>query len=198
MGTGATMGQAIGTAASVAVQNSVLPAGVLKHVEALQQTLLKDDAYLPGIAQTLPELTAQSQLQASQGDPEPVRDGINRQVGQNPHCWESHPGDTLTYLFPEATFVHSATLILDSALDLNVQMSYHQEDQQLTSPPEVMPKVFRILGLLNGQWQELIDVKCNYQRLVKLEIEKEISGIRYALDETWGARTSRVYAFYVK
>ena len=198
MGTGATMGQAIGTAASIAIHKEILPAGVMDHIEELQQTLLNDDAYLPGIVQTLSELTTQSRLQASQGDPEPIRDGFNRQVGDDTHCWESYPGDILIYLFPEETFVHSGTLILDSGLDQNIQMSYHQKDQQLTFLPDVMPKAFRLQGLVNGQWQAITTVERNHRRFVKFDIEKEISGIRYILDETWGAKKSRLYAFYVE
>ncbi|HNT37188.1 MAG TPA: FAD-dependent oxidoreductase, partial [bacterium] len=82
MGTGCSMGQAVGTAAAMAVSKNCPPKGLTGEcIRQLQQTLLVDDCYLPGIVQQLPTATLRAQLVASQGDPEPVRDGINRQVG---------------------------------------------------------------------------------------------------------------------
>ena len=198
MGTGATMGQAVGTAVAIAVKKGIFPAGILDHVDELQQTLLWDDAYLPGVTQTFLALTTQSQLTVSKVNPEPVRDGIHRQEGADPHCWESHSGDSLTYTFPGETLVQRVTLILDSGMDQNIQMSYHQADNQLTSPPDVMPKVFRLQGLIDGEWQDLIQKTKNYQRFVRIEINQGLSGIRYILDETWGAENSRVYGFFIE
>jgi len=89
------------------------------------------------------------------------------------------------------------TVILDSGLDQNVAMSYHQKDDQLTSPPDVMPKAFRIEGLIGDEWQELVRVDQNHQRLCRFPLTAGLNGVRFLLDETWGSETSRVYAFYV-
>ena len=50
MGTCAVGGQAAGTAAALAVRRGVLPGDMAGHMEELQQTLLRDDCYLPGFA----------------------------------------------------------------------------------------------------------------------------------------------------
>jgi hypothetical protein len=71
-------------AASIVFDEHKFSQKVLDHIVELQQTLLRDDAYLPGIVQTLPDLTAQCQAQANQGDPVPVRDGADRPVGAMP------------------------------------------------------------------------------------------------------------------
>ncbi|UCC68798.1 MAG: FAD-dependent oxidoreductase, partial [Armatimonadota bacterium] len=71
MGTCSSMGQAVGTAAALAVARGLAPAGVLDHIAELQQTLFSDDCYLPWIEQQMPGLTCRARLSASQGDPEP-------------------------------------------------------------------------------------------------------------------------------
>jgi len=197
MGTCSSMGQAVGTAAALAVAKGTGPRGMGEHVHELQQMLIADDCYLPWVVQELPELTKAATVEASQGDPEPVRDGINRPVGDDSHAWECGAGDALTYTFDGPRPVEQVTLILDSALDRIASMSLHQDDDQLTAPPDVMPKAFRIEGLVDGEWRPVITETNNYQRLVRVPIGRQLSGVRLALDKTWGAEVSRVYGFIV-
>jgi hypothetical protein len=197
MGTGCSMGQAIGTAAAMAVKMGLTLQDIGQHIGLLQQALLADDAYLPWVKQEFPPLTKNAKLAASQGNPEPVRDGINRPVGSAPHAWTCRKGDHIEYLLGGNKTVKEATLILDSALEQLVQMSYFQKDDQLTRPPSVTPKGFHIDGLMRGKWNTIVRVENNYQRLVKLSIGKEVEGIRFTLDETWGADSSRLFAFHM-
>ena len=60
-----------------------------------------------------------------------------------------------------------------------------------------MPKVFHVDGLIDGEWRTLDTVTGNYQRLVRLPLDRRVEGVRFALDETWGRDESRVYAFYL-
>ncbi len=197
MGTACSMGQAVGTAASMAIAGDGPPSAVAQRMDDLQQTLLRDDAYLPGIAQRFSEATTTAALIASSGDPAPVRNGINRPVGDQPNCWECRVGDWLAYQFRVTTRVNAVTLIVDSALDRIVALSYHQADDQLTAPPEVMPAEFRVDGLVGGAWRALAHVTRNHQRLVRIPVDTDLDGVRYTLERTWGADASRVYAFYV-
>ena len=90
------------------------------------------------------------------------------------------------------------SLVLDSGLDQNIALSYHQKDDQLTSPPDVMPRAFRIEGLVGDDWQQLARIENNYQRFCHFAIAKKLDGIRFVLDSTWGNKGSRVYAFWVE
>jgi hypothetical protein len=197
MGTGISMGQAVGTAAALAVQKSLLPAGVKAHMHELQQTLLADDAYLPWAAQQFSALTTAAELTASQGNPAPVCDGINRPVGADLHAWVHHPGDWIAYRFP-ASQVESVTLILDSALERNIALSHHQPDDQLTAPPPCLQKSFRIEGLVAGVWQTVAEIKGNHQRLVHIPIGRQLEGVRCLFRETWGEEESKLFAFYLE
>ena len=197
MGTGCSMGQAVGTAAAMAVARGETPRGLGKHIDELQQTLLGDDCYLPWVSLKVSALTTEAKLAASQGNCEPVRDGIGRQVGQEPHCWVARPGDWVAYQFHGPKHVQKITLLLDSAMDQKIAMSYHQRDNQLTSVPSVTPKAFSVETLSGGKWMGLVSEETNHHRFRQFEVGKEIEGIRFILKETWGSEQSRVYGFYI-
>jgi hypothetical protein len=198
MGTCSSIGQAVGTAAAMAVQKGLFPSEINAHIDELQQELLKDDAYLPWVPQRFINLTMTSELTSSNGNPEKVRDGINRPVGREAHAWVASPGDWITYRFAKPTFVNAVTLLLDSALDRCIQMSFHQKDDQLTAPPDVMPKLFVLEGWIEGNWQILTRQINNYQRLVRIAVGLELGGVRWKLEQTWGAKVTKVFAFYLE
>ena len=181
-------------------------------MKELQQTLLRDDCYLPWVKQEFSGLTRTAKLTASRGDPEPVRDGTNRQVDDDPHAWISSPGGWIAYEFAGPTEVKEVTLVLDTAMDRSIQMSYHrpQEDWEI---PGVVPKRFRIVECRRGGWEGLVpgetavalsvEITDNHQRLVRVRVGRELEGVGFILDETWGGMRgedaeTRVYAFYVE
>ncbi|MCX7705643.1 MAG: FAD-dependent oxidoreductase, partial [bacterium] len=196
MGTGCSMGQAIGTAAAMAIKKGILPKDILSHIGLLQQTLLYDDAYIPWIKQKMPQITLLAHLSASTGNPEPVRDGINRPVGEDTHCWKCRKGDWIAYSFNQEIFVKKVTIIVDSGMDKLIAMSHLQKDDQLTHLPETMPKTFRIEIYQNGEWKMLYRIANNNKRIVRCQINQNIKGIRFVLEETYGSDNSCLYAFY--
>lgn len=196
MGTACSMGQAVGTAAAIATKKGILPHDMLKYITLLQQTLLYDDAYIPWIKQQMPEITVEAKLFASSGNPEPVRDGINRPVGNDQHCWKCKPGDWISYSFTNQTFVKSLTVIVDSGLDKLITMSHLQKDNQLTKLPDTMPKKFRVEIKKNSDWEILQRIDNNNQRLFRCQVNQSIKEIRFVLEETYGAEVSCLYAFY--
>jgi hypothetical protein len=197
MGTCFSMGQALGSAAAIAVRENIPPADVSGHMRELQQTLLQDDCYLPWVQQELPVLTLNAALSATQGDPEPVRDGWNRTIGTDDHAWLANPGDMLTYTFTAPQHVHTVHLVLDSALQRNAAMSCLQADDQLTAPPPELPRRFALQGLRDGIWIDLYLTHNHHQRLLVLPVDQWLQGVRFRLDETWGGLPSRVFQFSV-
>ena len=195
MGTGCSMGQAAGTAAAIAIRRGLMPREVGGHIRELQQALLRDDCYLPWLRQEFGPHTTEARLSASQGDPEPVRDGISRPVGEDPHGWAGRPGDHVAYHFDAPRAIEQATLVLDSGMELLIAMSWLQKDDQLTAPPPMLPRAFRLEGLIDAQWVPLETVTDNHQRLVRLPVRRRLEGVRFALDATWGDQPSRLYAF---
>jgi len=197
-GTGCSMGQAVGTAAAIAVKEGLTPREVgKKHIHEMQQSLLRQDAYLPWVRQEFSELTRKAKLTATSGDPEPLRDGINRPVKDDQHAWDGKVGDTVEYAWEGAQVVSSATFIFDSALDKIIQLSYHQKDNQLTHPPEELVKEFRVEIQTPDGWRLWKKVRGNHQRLVRVSIGTPATGVRATFDSTWGTETVRLYGFYV-
>ncbi|HUT35108.1 MAG TPA: FAD-dependent oxidoreductase [Planctomycetota bacterium] len=197
MGTGCSMGQAAGAAAALAIRLDEGPGAVADRIATLQQMLLRDDAYLPGIPQQFGPLTVQAKLAASQGDPEPLRDGINRPVGEAMHRWPCRVGDWVTLEFGKPQPVPTVAVVLDSALHKNIQMSYHQRDDQLTRLPDELPRAFRLEGLKDGAWVPLSQVADNRARLVRVPVGQSLEAVRFVLDATWGAEETHLYALYL-
>ncbi len=199
MGTCAAMGQAVGTAVAIAIARKISPKAVgEKHIHELQQTLMKDDCYLPGFKLELSALTKEALLEASNGAcPEPLRDGVNRPIGSDMHCWLAKPGDSASYLFKGSKKVSSATLVLDSALDKDVALSRHYDNEQLTQLPPELPKRFKLEALRKGKWELVAELKANARRLVRVPVGGSCEGVRYTLLETWGLPESKTFLFYL-
>ncbi len=106
MGTCAAVGQAVGTAAAIAARNGKAPRDLVqgKLLEELQQTLLRDDAFIPAVRNRDGNDLARSHALISASSfrkdhpPESVVDGIGRELTYpnlggwadgKPHCWES-------------------------------------------------------------------------------------------------------------
>jgi len=217
MGTCSVMGQALGTAASLACQRGVMPHAVLDHIGELQQMLLADDVFLPGVAQDVGELARDASLEASNGeDPEPLRDGVNRPVSHNPfvwmrkpkfskaeaedladydpHAWTASPGDHATYRFDRPTHIEHVTLLLDSNLERSIALKGPGWQEAF---PERMPKRFRVEIERGKGWEPVATVEHNTQRHVTLPVFAQTRGVRFVLEQTHGGETSDVYSFLV-
>ena len=67
MATGGLIGQVVGTAAYIAAQEKIMPRALLQehHLENLQQLLLKEGAYIPGVSKKENDLTPAAKLSSS-------------------------------------------------------------------------------------------------------------------------------------
>jgi hypothetical protein len=193
-----------------------MPYQIINHITELQQQLLIDDVYLPDIAQDISELNRYANLETNNGNPEPVRDGINRPVSDdpflwmrkppfsnidadelatyNPHCWSAKTGDYIAYRFDKPTFVKQAVLLLDSNLERSIAFKAPGWQEPF---PENLPKKFRLEILNNGNWEIALAENDNSQRQIYLAVNKMTDGIRFVLDETYGGTTSRIYGFFI-
>jgi len=202
MATCAIIGQAVGTASSIAIQNNLSPRGVYQQkIQELKQRLMDDDCYLPWNVRKIPELTKEAQLIASEGDPEPLRNGIDRPIGENDNGWTGDMGSWVQYSFNEPKKVSELRFIFDSDLNrigMNMPCNYPLNAEPL-SVPKTMVKSFRI-EFLNAN-DEIIGVKeenNNYQRLVRIKADITASKIRFIPISTWGADKFHIFAWDVR
>ncbi len=199
MATCAVLGQAAGTAAAIAVREGTTPRGIYEaHLAELQQTLMDDDCFLPWQTRTVPELTRAAALAASQGDPEPLRNGIDRPVGDDDNGWRGAPGAWVEYRFTVARQIQRLRFTFDS--DLNRPEKNQPSCYPLEMPsygvPSTMTRDFRIEALDDaGEWTVVAQVTNNYQRLVRLATEVTTTAIRVIPEATWGAPDVHVFAW---
>jgi hypothetical protein len=95
------MGQAAGTAAAIAKEYGTTPRGVYqKHIKQMQQALLKDGCFLPGVSNTdwkdialRAKVTGSSFIKGM--EPGKVNNGWNRIVGEERNAWAPDPNASL-------------------------------------------------------------------------------------------------------
>jgi hypothetical protein len=198
MGTCALLGQAAGTAAAVAARYGVSPRGVYeRHLRELQERLMDDDSWLPGRKRPIPEICQEAQLFASAGDAEPLRNGIDRTLGQEDNGWWAPPGESVTYYFGSPTKLNTVRLLFDSDLRNLKRMpcSYPLGGHDMKIPG-MMTRAFDLEILDSaGQWQVARRVTENHQRLVKIPLEVKTAGLRFTPRASWGGERVHLFGF---
>lgn len=211
MATCAILGQAVGTAAAIAIRDGLTPRGVYENrIKELQQTLMEDDCYLPGKKRNIPELTRRAKLTASEGDPEPLRNGIDRPVGDEDNGWTGSIGSWVEYTFEKIEKISQLRFVFDSDLNRTEKVNGRERkahnmpcnyplDREPLKVPECMTRAFRIEAKdENGEWKKVLQVDNNYQRLVKLNVDLETTAIRFIPEVTWGAEKVHVFSWDVR
>lgn len=200
MATCATMGQAVGTAAALAVRHRTTPRGIYeRHLRELQNTLLDDDQWLPDRRRAVPALTRSARLEASHGDPAALRDGLDRRCRGEDHAWTCPPGGSATYRLPAPAAIGRVRLVGDSQLHRGKRMpcswplAGHRE-----ALPAPLPRDFRIQALdADGSWRDVATVTGNRRRLVTIPLAVTTAGIRLVVDRAWGGGDARLFAFEI-
>jgi hypothetical protein len=198
MATCATLGQAAGTAAALALRHDCTPRDVHdRHLLELQSTLLDDDQFLPGRRLPVSDLTRDAALTASQGDPEPLRDGIDRALDDQPHGWHGAPGEWIEYRFDAPRELHRVRLVGDSQLHraksmpCNWPKRRHRQDM-----PPCLVRDFRLeVQAADGAWTAAARIADNARRLVTVPIEGRWRAIRLVVERTWGGPAAHFFAF---
>ncbi len=150
MGTCAVGGQAVGTAAALCIKYDCDPRGAQEHMRELQQMLLKDDAYIPGIWNEVPkDLARRAKVTATSAregcPPENVINGISRDEDGHRNLWISGKGRTegemLTLHLADRQPVSEVHLTFDSNFHYPIKITLsrkRQAQQRIGVPPELI------------------------------------------------------------
>jgi hypothetical protein len=200
MATCGTLGQAAGTAAAIAVKNGIMPRDVLNaNLEELQQILMNNDSWLPGLRYKVSDATATAELSSSNCiSPEGLRAGVNRPIDNKDLSWHGLAGDSVTYSFAAPTNITEIRLVLDS--DLNRKVYNIIPMRRLNHPrynvPETLAKSFKIeYQQTDGKWLELSKISNNHNRLVKIGCNQRCVGIKLTILENRDNRPAKIFAF---
>ncbi len=191
-------GQAIGTAAALAVRHRTGPQGVhALHLRELQNILLDDDQWLPNRRRSVPALTRAAELSASIGDPEPLRDGLDRADADAGHAWEAPPGATVSYRFAASAAPLRARVVGDSQLHRDKRMPCSETlGRSRAEMPSTLPRDLTIeLQDARGSWRTAVEVRDNRRRLLQLPLAGEALAVRLTVRRAWGDGPARLFAF---
>ncbi len=208
MATCAILGQAVGTAAALAAQEGLLPRGLgEKRIGDLQQALMSDDCHIPWRSRSVSGLAKSARLTASAGDPEPLRNGVDRPVGEQDNGWAGDVGSSwLQYEFDAPAAVGRQRFVFDSDLNRNgpdahrrnIPCCFPLRPEPRTLPP-TLTRAFRIEARdSDGSWRTLARVQESHQRLVQLETNVRAAAIRFVPEATWGAERAHLFAWDVE
>jgi len=208
MGTCSVIGQAVGTAAAIAVKSKLTPRQVgQQRIKELQQNLLDSGAYLPWVRREISPLTLSGNLSASAGESvEKLRDGWGRPIGDETHGWVTPIGGAATYEWSNPVQMESVRLVFDSNLNrdcfgkgfsTNMPCRYTRDFVE-QRPSTTLVKAFRLEVLEeNGGWTIATRCSNNYQRLVKVPLAVNGKAIQLVIEESWGDEIVTVFEWDV-
>jgi hypothetical protein len=200
MATCSVAGQAAGTAAAMCTKTGLDPARFgTECIEGLQQALIADDCWLPGLRQVFSPLTTTAKIKASCGDPEVLRNGLTRPLDGATNRWDCRVGDVIELEFAADAPVGGIDIVFDSDFNHPNALSHHHRVEESTHavPPPRLVKAFHVDRLDGERWQRVATVTDNCRRLVQLPLAVRARGIRIGIDGTWGAEETGVYSVSV-
>lgn len=198
MGTCALLGQAVGTAAALCLESKCEPSALTQdQIKLLQQRLMEDDCWLPGLTRPTSALMATATLSASDdSDVSVLADGHERDADKGQHYWSGAPGTSIEIRWESPQVVNCLRLVLDSDL-ANVKCMpcwFKLDDPKLALPAKLVRSFSVEIQDADGHWTTLQTVEDNARRLWVIPVECAISAIRWTGSQTWGSDDLRVYS----
>jgi hypothetical protein len=159
-----------------------------------------DDCYLPWQKRTVSSITSEASLSATSGDPDPLRTGQDRPIGEDENQWVGWCGDRIEYRFDAPQQLGETRIVFDSDLNRGIKNMphIHRLGQKLRAVPDTLVKAFRLEVEVNGKWENAVTVLENHQRLVKLDLNTaDATAVRLTPDETWGSDQVRIFSWEI-
>lgn len=197
MATCAIIGQAVGTAAAMAVCEGMTPREIGEQkIRELQAALLDVGCYLPWTPRQVSPVTRSAVLRVSAGcDADTLRNGWGRPVNGVNNGWTAKIGAEACYTWDVPQKLNTIRIVFDSdlsrgafgkSLAANMPCRYTLDVPE-QHPPVTLVKMFRVEALdVDGQWYTIWHVDNNYQRLVKHAVDCETTALRLVIEGTWG------------
>lgn len=221
MATCAVVGQGVGTAAAFAVHHGVATnqlAASESAMQAIQQRLMRDDAWLVGRSNAdLRDLARTAKISASSEQPGAdacnVISGVTRSVhgdrGAPPsrrregtHRWMSDPEDGLPVWiqleWDRPVTIGEVQLVFDTGQHRHLTLSHHDGYTQRMQWGRAQPETVRDYSVefcdRDPQWETVVDVTGNYRRLCRhpLPDRKTVRKMRVHITGTNGLDHARI------
>ncbi len=195
MATCAVMGQAVGTAAALAVRYKTTPRGVHEaHLEELQDTLQRQDQFIPNRPRPIAAPSREGRISH-----EVLRDGMDRTRLDGDHGVWFQPNEACSYEFSAPRLLAGVRLVMDTDQKDNSRLRWRWETEDAyREMPPMLPRRFRIEVRSGGNWEVVTEVEDNFRRYWELSFaEREADALRIVWLEAWGESPMHVFSFEV-
>lgn len=187
MATCAILGEALGAAVALAVRDGVHVSDV--DIKKLQQTLMRDDFYIPWHEREQSELTKRAKCSH-----EIIRNGVER--GEE-NCWIGKEGEFIEYCYETDTDIRGIRLVFDSDLNrkyYNMPCNYPLNEERFKLPKTLITK-YRIEAESADGEKFSICVDDNHQRFVRHSVDWKVKTVRFIPVATNGSDEFRMFDF---
>ena len=203
MATCSLMGQAVGTAAMLCCKYGVNPRAIYeKHMNELQEQLMRDDVYIPKVASKDAKDLAKnvskfSATSTKSGDAKNLINGVSRDIDGNINHWQSVSlPASVTLEWKKAQKLSKIEVKCDTNLQRQIFMhKARPENDKFTQliPTELL-KSAEVEVRVNKKWVKVGGVENNQARLMKFHFDTvEADAIRFTAKETYGIDTVKLF-----
>lgn len=206
------LGQAVGTAASLAVKYKVSPNGIYDDAEKLselQQTLMRDDCFVPSKSRKISSACLGADISGGDASIRDSIDRVNKRIYKNSECGVTvNNGDKITYVLAAPEFIKNIHAVFDCDLEHRSfpggdceQTHSMRANIFLDSPqfsiPACLCKSFSIsIKGEDGSEEVIFDTDKNILRCVNIPINKRASSVSLTVNSNWGkTESTRVFSF---
>lgn len=199
MATCALLGEAVGKAAAISINNNITPHDVYcKKIDLLQNLLMNEDCFLPSKTREISSLCLNAKLNINS---EVIRNGQDRahriyNTDGNNYSYIANSGEQICYSFNE-TNISTVHIVFCSDLNRDTlpgsvceRVHLTRANQRLDSPQMCMPKTlckeFKLIGELNEKKHELLHVVNNRKRSYHLNVNQKFDRLILIPVDSWG------------
>ena len=207
MATCSVIGQALGTASALAIRKKIELKKISQNIDELQQKLLKEDCYIPGIKNKdsldiarKAKVKASSCIKDSKADY--VINGVARTVKENLNCWisknmKNNKPEWLCFKLNKKRKVKEIRIKFDSNLSQEITITlfpYRLSEQKPGLPAELV-KDYDLEFYNQNKIVHIEKIRNNYQRnnIINFSEEIECNQVKLKVLSTHGTKNARVF-----
>lgn len=207
MGTCAIGGQAVGTAAAIAIKYECNPKEVgEKHIKELQQTLLKDDCYIPGVKnEDKRDLALTSKISASSftegNNPEKVISGTTRAIDSESNVWESenfnNRAQWICFDLGCEKQISEVRIVFDPDLNKEIMITQtkRRQDTLVKGMPHTLVKDYVVKAYLGEEvvFEKRIIENCERLSVINISGGVKANKVVVEVQSAYGIDKARIY-----
>lgn len=207
MATCSLLGQAVGNAAAVCCGKNILPKDIKNdYIKNLQQQILDDGVFLPGIKREIPLLSRGAKVNLSQNDKNILFNGIERpRTDEDRNCITLSKGEEITFSFNKEKDIEELRIQFDldfghASVSTNLKMTWFAQriNRGLDFVPVKVAKTIVKSFSVYGDGELIFETNDNHNSFVRLRLNRRAKNIRIRFDETWGEEKINIFACDLK